>query len=201
RPVISSLAAGSSFFHLTSGYKFVVEAAPENKAPLTISYSRGSSAGSIAPIWFIGSGHVGRSFVFSKNGHLYMSPVSYYASNARWDLSPGYQRYTTLYATRPVTEPCWNCHSSGTRKIAGTVNRYDDPPFEEAGVACARCHGPGAEHARSARRADVWNPAKMPNRQREDLCAQCHFTGAMRIERPSRSLRDFEPGDRLSDYV
>jgi len=129
-----------------------------------------------------------------------MSPVSYYASDGRWDLSPGYQRYANLYLTRPVTEPCWNCHSSGTRRIEGTVNRYDDPPFEEAGVACERCHGPGGPHV-SMRGGTILNPAKLPKQQRDDVCAQCHFTGATRIERPHRSLRNFEPGNRLSDYV
>ena len=74
---ISSLTAGtSSFFHLNSGYKFVVEIAPKNRlAPLPISYSRGDSevVRSMASTWFIGSGHVGRSF---RGGTFHLAIVN-----------------------------------------------------------------------------------------------------------------------------
>src|SRR5437667_4140529 len=47
--------------------------------------------------YFIGSGTVGRSYLFSVDGFLYQAPVSYYSAESRWDLSPGHQRYDHLY--------------------------------------------------------------------------------------------------------
>ena len=193
----------SSFFHSPSGYEFVVNVENNANPPLTISFSKHKSSPdhSISPKWFIGSGNVGSSFVFERDGYFFMSPVSYYSSESRWDVSPGYESYTNLYLTRAVTPECWSCHASGTRSIAGTVNRYDDPPFEEAGIGCERCHGPGAVHAKSGGHAPITNPSKLSGRAREDVCAQCHLTGQIRILRPGRNPGDFQPGEDLAKYV
>jgi hypothetical protein len=193
----------SSFLHSSSDYRFDVMVDKDLDRPLTISFSRqqSMSAQSILPRWFIRSGNVGSSFVFERDGHLFMSPVSYYSAEARWDVSQGYENYTNLYLTRAVTRECWNCHATGIRPIAGTVNRYNDPPFQTAGVACGRCHGRGELHVKSGGHAPVTNPSKLPDRARDDVCAQCHLTGKFRIVRPGCNPGDFQPGERLADYV
>jgi hypothetical protein len=41
--------------------------------------------------YFVGSGRVGRSYLYSLDGYLYQAPVSYYKQKDRWDMSPGYE--------------------------------------------------------------------------------------------------------------
>ena len=96
--------------------------------------------------YFIGSGTVGRSYLYSVDGFLYQAPVSWYSTPAKWDLSPGYQQYDRLFLTRGIEPVCLQCHSSGVQPVAGTTNGFRVPPFREGGVSCERCHGDGDAH-------------------------------------------------------
>jgi hypothetical protein len=145
--------------------------------------------------YFIGSGTVGRSYLFSADGFLYQAPVAWYSATATWDLSPGYQRQNQLYLTRPVESSCLQCHASGLQPISGTRNGYASPPFDENGISCDRCHGSGAEHVRN--RGKIVNPVKLAADRRDSICAQCHMAGETRVTRPGE--KSFRPGDRLSD--
>ena len=101
--------------------------------------------------WFIGSGRVGRSYVFSVDNFLFQAPVSYYSSPASWNLSPGYSGKSSLDLAKPVEEPCLTCHSSRIQLVENTQNRYLDPPFLEDGIGCERCHGDGKRHIAAMR--------------------------------------------------
>src|SRR5260370_7166996 len=82
---MSRLTSGTvSLFHSNSGYKFVVEVAPERRvAAFTISYSRGRSfvAGSIVPPLFFGSRPVGPRFFFFHNPYFFLNPLSLSPTN------------------------------------------------------------------------------------------------------------------------
>jgi len=52
--------------------------------------------------WFIGSGRVGRSYVFSVDGFLFQAPVSYYSSVERWNPSPGYSGKAHIDLAKPI---------------------------------------------------------------------------------------------------
>jgi hypothetical protein len=143
--------------------------------------------------YFIGSGTVGRSYLFSIDGFLYQAPVSYYSAESRWDLSPGYERYDRLYLARPVEVACLQCHASRLRPVAGTQNGFAAIPFLEGGVACELCHGPGEEHIRGGR---IVNPAKLTPERRDSVCAQCHLAGVARIEHGH-----YQPGGLLSEHI
>jgi hypothetical protein len=143
--------------------------------------------------YFIGSGAVGRSYLFSVEGFLYQAPVSYYSAESRWDLSPGYERYDRLYLSRPVEAACLQCHASRLQPVAGTQNGFATIPFLEGGVACERCHGPGEEHLRGG---GIVNPAKLAPARRDSVCAQCHLSGVARIEHGH-----YQPGGLLSDHM
>src|SRR5262249_267426 len=119
----------------------------------------------------------------------------------KWDLSPGYDRYAYPFLTRPVLPACLNCHATGVKPIAGTHNRYGDPPFAESGIGCERCHGSGERHIASARAADIVNPVKLAADHRDSMCAQCHLPGEVRIMRPGAAWSSYHPGDRLADSV
>ena len=149
--------------------------------------------------WFIGSGNVGRSYVFAVDGFLFQAPVSYYSSVGRWDLSPGYAGKLNIDLGKPIEEPCLYCHASGAQPVAMTQNRYLDPPFLEGGIGCERCHGSGEKHVKTHR--DIVNPAKLDAARRDSICQQCHLTGAARVPRPGRGVGTFRPGDLLSDHV
>jgi hypothetical protein len=149
--------------------------------------------------WFIGSGNVGRSYVFAVDGFLFQAPVSYYSSVGHWDLSPGYAGKLNIELAKPIEEPCLYCHASRPQPVAQTQNRYLDPPFLEDGVGCERCHGSGQKHATTHR--DIVNPAKLDAARRDSICQQCHLTGAARVPRPGRGVGTYRPGDLLSDHV
>jgi hypothetical protein len=152
------------------------------------------------PGFYVGSGTNARGYLLSFDGFLYEAPITWYARSAKWDLSPGYQGYSYPYLTRAIAPGCLECHASGVRTLAGTQNGYASPPFLEAGIACERCHGPGARHASSGRREDIVNPARLAGERRDSVCAQCHLSGDVRVERAGKHQHDFAPGDRLSDY-
>lgn len=157
-----------------------------------LQFERGGVAGTRELKWFIGSGNVGRSYIFEVEGFLFQAPVGYYSSARRWDVSPGYEGRTRIELGKPVEEPCLSCHASRWQLVAGTMNRYAEPPFVEDGVSCERCHGA---------HPNIVNPAKLDPARRDSICQQCHLTGAARVPRPGRGAATFRPGDRLADYL
>src|SRR5207244_3539959 len=103
----------------------------KNPAGYRMEFSRSASGveGKRLLEWFIGSGRVGRSYLFSQDGFLFQAPVSYYAPPGKWDLSPGYQQHRFVHLTRAVGEGCLVCHASRLQPIAGTQNGFTVPPF------------------------------------------------------------------------
>jgi hypothetical protein len=145
--------------------------------------------------YFIGSGTVGHSYLYTMGGFLYQAPVSWYSAPAKWDLSPGYQAYDQLYLTRAIEPVCLECHASRLQPVTGTANGYRSPPFREGGISCERCHGSGDAHV--AGHGKMINPAKLAPDRRDSTCAQCHLAGQARVARAGAG--EFHVGDRLSD--
>jgi hypothetical protein len=159
-------------------------------------------AGASVPLdYFIGSNRMGRSFLFQREGYLFELPVTWYARKQVWDASPGYERDSEARFDRPIDPSCLSCHASRIRPVLGTQNRYGDPPFQDGGVSCERCHGPGSEHVRNPAAARMVNPARLEPAGRDSVCTQCHLTGIARIERPGRRFAEFRAGDKLADFV
>src|SRR5262245_57025381 len=137
--------------------------------------------------FFIGSGAVGRSYLFAVDGFLYQAPVSYYSGPGSWGLSPGYQHDDRLYLTRPVEPACLRCHASRLQPLPGTQNGFASKPFLEAGISCERCHGAGEAHivgmksGRTDTLREIVNPAKLDPDRRDSVCAQCHLSGEVSI--------------------
>lgn len=154
--------------------------------------------------WFIGSGNVGRSYLFESDGFLFQAPVSYYTSRSAWDISPGYQRSRNIELSRLVETRCLQCHASGLNPVADFQNKFGQPPFLENGVSCERCHGSGTLHVEKMKKGEggsreIINPAKLEPAQRDSVCAQCHLTGVSRVAR--RIREPFRPGALLSDSI
>jgi predicted CXXCH cytochrome family protein len=149
--------------------------------------------------YYFGSGVAGRSFGYLRDGFLFEAPVTWFAQTGSWDVSPGYASDPTSRWSRPVEPSCLFCHASQTRWRAGTMNAYADPAFDQNGISCERCHGPGSLHIEG--KAAMVNPARLAPARRDAVCAQCHLTGQSRVTRADRQLANYRPGDLLSDFV
>lgn len=192
------IVAGT-FTHQTSGIRYGIERAG---GATYLKYERSGARalrGQQQLHYFIGSNAVGQSYLFAIDRFLFQAPVTFYAAARRWDASPGYETDRGLRMNRPVDASCLYCHASQTQAVFGTQNRFVAPPFQQGGISCERCHGPGSLHV--ARRAKLINPARLTPTRRDDVCAQCHLAGAARVELPGRHLAAYRPGDALADYV
>jgi tetratricopeptide (TPR) repeat protein len=151
-------------------------------------------------LYFIGSGRRGRTYLFAVEGFVFESPVDWYAGQNVWDMAPRYGEAHEIPMNLPAYASCLECHTSGMQPpVQGTENRYAMPVFTRDGVACERCHGPGAAHTNGG--GAIVNPAKLAPDLRDAVCMQCHLEGKVGIDRPGRHAYEFNPGDKLSDYV
>lgn len=155
--------------------------------------------------FFIGSGTRGKSYAIDHDGILLQSPISWYTSEQKWDLSPGYA-FSDLRFRRRVPYECVDCHSGRPTHDASHDDYFPEPVLIEAAIGCERCHGPGQEHiafheAEDAPAIDdpIVNPDRLDPDRREAVCYQCHLIGKARFPRYGRTFADFRPGDRLDD--
>jgi hypothetical protein len=97
---------------------------------------------------------------------------------------------------------CQRCH--GASKGHG----------RDADVAWARETSQGASGVGSVRadagcapgtdecvRSNVVNPGKLTAERRDAICVECHFEGTAAVEQPGKHLYQFQPGQRLEDYI
>jgi hypothetical protein len=200
---LQAALSDTQFVHPASSVKYHIN---KNGADTFIEYERqGTFQGRRKLDFFIGSGNHGRSFLSAVEGFLYQSPVSYYAKDRKWEMSPGYETMDTMKLGRAIRKGCLECHASRLQPVGGTENQYAAQPFLDRGISCERCHGPGEQHIKlmkaGSKTTGIVNPSKLAALNRDSVCAQCHLSGEARIEKPGRSLLTFRPGDALSDHV
>lgn len=159
--------------------------------------------------YVIGSGSFSRSYLVDRDGCLFMSPATWYSAPKEWKLSPGYDK-GNLGFQRPVLMRCLVCHAGRVESLERSPQRVALPSLA---IDCERCHGPGELHARkwdgvvasqgtnSEPDETIFNPVHFDRQLGEDVCAQCHLHSAATVERRGRSLLDFRPGRKLSDYL
>lgn len=148
----------------------------------------------------IGSGANGVSYAVKRGDHLFQAPLSWYAKTKSWELSPGYE-HADYGFNRPIAAACIACHAGRPRVVPLSSGRFLDPPFDELAIGCENCHGPGAKHARSAKAADIVNPAKLPRARAEEVCMNCHQGGDARVLMPGKTEFSFRPGSMLGESV
>jgi Tfp pilus assembly protein PilF len=150
-------------------------------------------------LYFIGSGHRGRTYVFAEDGFFFESPVNWYGLKGVWDMTPAYEGTRHIPLNLPLSPECLSCHTNDLQQpVPGTENKYSSPIITQEGIGCARCHGSGDAHLHGGA---IVNPAKLPASRRDSICMQCHLEGSVAIQQPGRSLSDFKPGEDLQDYV
>jgi predicted CXXCH cytochrome family protein len=190
--VTGGLPAGK-FSHSESRTEYRVEPAG------LVTAARGSLTMQRQLDYFIGSGAAGQSFVYSKDRFLFQAPITWYSQQVRWDVSPGYENDKVSRWNRPIEPECLNCHASQIRSSPAYLNSYADPPFAQPGIGCERCHGPGSDHIQG--KGGMVNPAKLEPAKRDSVCAQCHMSGEVRVDRVGKRWIDYRPGYPLSDFA
>lgn len=191
-PVANNVPPGR-FKHAASGIEYVI--AKDGR----VTTKRVTTKGVEQFDYVIGSGAAGFSYLISRDRYLFQAPITWYSQKKRWDASPGYQNDPVMAWDRPVDPSCLSCHASQLTHIYKTVNRYAEKPFEQPGISCERCHGPGSDHVRSQGKMIV--PSKLDSERRDDVCRQCHLMGEARIARAGRTFAQYRAGDRLGDFV
>lgn len=195
----------ANFVHPKSGVRYRIYREDEKS---WLSFDRpGDPAvnGKRELLYFIGSGHRGRTYLFSLDGFFFESPINWYAGRKVWDMAPAYGNTREIPLNLPAYTACLQCHTSGMqRPVDGTENKYPTPLFTQNGVGCERCHGPASAHTKDPAQSKgiaIVNPVKLPAAQRDSICMQCHLEANVTIERPGRHAYDYQPGDILEDYV
>jgi Tfp pilus assembly protein PilF len=166
--------------------------------------------------YLFGSGHRARVYVYrTPGGEMFELPVAWYAQEQRLAMAPGYDRADHDGLGRRIRRECMFCHNAYPEQAAGSDAQWMPHVFPEAlpeGTGCQRCHGPGAKHVRTVIgnadaatiRASIVNPKRLPPKQRDEVCFQCHLLPAVAVIGPRRLNRgdySFRPGEALSDYM
>jgi len=156
--------------------------------------------------YIIGSGQHTNSNIYRVNGYLFQAPITFYTQKSVWDMAPGFSDGFSSRFNREVGLECMNCHNSYPDFVQGSTNKFTGLPN---GIACERCHGPGALHVKAiqlGRKVDtakaidytIVNPAKLSAELQVDICQRCHLQGNS-VLKPGKSYFDFRPGTKLSD--
>ena len=168
-----------------------------------MSYERGGQdaiRGQRELLYFIGSGKKGRTYLFPDGPFLFEAPINWYSQERRWNMAPGYTGTPEIPMNLPAFPSCLNCHTSGMQAPEpGSDSKFSGKPFLHAGITCERCHGAGDGHQNG--KGPIVNPAKLPAERRDAICMECHFEGTVAVEQPGKHVYDFQPGERLSDYI
>lgn len=152
--------------------------------------------------YFLGSGHLGLTYLYSKKGYLLESPVAYYPNLKTYDMKPGLENISHLPEALTVDSNCLRCHMSGVQPVdAGTEDHYSGLPFLHTGITCESCHGDTQRHVLTKGTAAVINPLKLEPEERDSTCIVCHLEGATNVERPGRSILRYQPGEKIIDYL
>ncbi len=155
----------------------------------------------------LGSGQRGRSYLIDHSNAWLISPVAWYSSRKRWDLSPGYAPENHKRFSREATERCINCHSGGLRGDSTWQERPLRERLIELSIGCERCHGPGEKHVTFRRemqdhqtgRDPILRISDLDPARRDAVCNQCHLQGDAEVLRSGRDHGDFRPGMHLGE--
>ena len=104
----------------------------------------------------------------------------------KWNVS------TKKWAPEPIVDAskeCMACHATGYN--INTVK------WNEPGVTCEACHGPGSLHSATGDKTKILNPGNLPYDRQAMVCGQCHSDGTDKSGGHTFPL-EFHPGDDLN---
>jgi hypothetical protein len=140
----------------------------------------GAAEDHLALDWAFGSGAKGITPVGRLDtGAFAESRLSWYASTASLDLTTGATKFTPQTNSESLGRPlkkeelveCLGCHTTGTS------SDNLEPPRDNMGVRCERCHGPGAEHIMQNPKTPekkIFQPGTLDGVAQAQMCGVCH---------------------------
>jgi tetratricopeptide (TPR) repeat protein len=166
--------------------------------------------------WILGSGNHVRSYLYQTElGELYQLPINWYSRTREWGMAPGFEQADHFGVRRQVRHECMFCHNAYPEVPEGSDQATGLQLFPHElpeGTGCQRCHGPGAQHVRTALggeqdfqviRAAIVNPGKLEPKLRDDVCYECHMQPSVvltSVLRFHRGVYSFRPGQSLAEY-
>ncbi len=173
-----------------------------------MSYARPASgaaesvSGERELLYFVGSGRHARTYLYQQAGGWFELPINWYRRRAGLDMAPAFEDAKTVPAALPVDANCLHCHATEVQApLPEAHNRFSNNPFRQGGVGCSACHGDPSAHLAAGGHGPILNPGKLTPEARDSACIQCHLEGDAVVYRPGRSLAQFEPGGKLSDFA
>jgi hypothetical protein len=195
------LRAGT-YLHRPSGVEYSVSLR-DGKAILgSLGAGKPDESDARSLSYFLGSGHLGTTYLYSIGNYLFESPVAWYAASHSYAMKPGLAEMREIPPPLPMQSGCLRCHMSAVQASdLGTINRYTGLPFLHSGITCEACHGDSKEHVLTKGKARMVNPARLDTERRDSVCISCHLEGDTSVERAGHSALDYRPGDSIADFV
>jgi predicted CXXCH cytochrome family protein len=192
----------ATFVHPASHTEYSVSS-HGNEAVLTYrSLEHPDHAGTWPLQYFLGSGHLGTTYLYSIGDYLFESPVAWYAASQHYDMKPGLAEMDHVPPPLAMQSGCMRCHMSAVQASdPGTMNRFSGLPFLHAGITCEACHGDSEAHVNGAGKSPIVNPAHLNADARDSICISCHLEGDISIERAGHSALRYQPGESISTYL
>lgn len=200
--LVSEKLHPGKFVHSLSATEYTI-APSGNRAELSYrSLTRPEDSGKVQLDYFLGSGHLGTTYLYRIADFLFESPIAWYAPSGGYDMKPGLAGLDHIPPPLPMQSGCLRCHMSSVQASdQGTINRYSGLPFLHGGITCEACHGETAAHVATNGKAAVVNPAKLNPDLRDSICLSCHLEGDVSVERAGHSAVDYRPGQSISTYL
>jgi hypothetical protein len=132
-------------------------------------------------------------FLVKKDDTLFISPIQYNAQTDRW-----VNYHEQDWDKRSWLLKCGGCHATGVDMEKKT--------FNEPGVTCEACHGPGSWHAALPKtavfekRQTIVNPAKLTMGVAVQICGSCHNRGKATQVKGGGWPIGYKPGKALQSY-
>ena len=192
----------TTFVHQASGVEYKLSLLDGN-AVLAYRPPHESGAWTTLPLnYFLGSGHLGTTYLYSIENYLFESPVAWYAASGSYDMKPGLAEMQQAPPSLPMQSSCLRCHMSAVQASdSGTINRYQGLPFLHTGITCESCHGDSQQHVLTKGKSKIVNPARLDAERRDSVCISCHLEGDVSVERAGHSPLNYRPGESISTYV
>jgi tetratricopeptide (TPR) repeat protein len=190
------------FAHASSGTEYKIMREGEQGILMYRSVKDVNNAGQVRLLYFLGSGHLGTTYLYQTGNFLFESPIAWYAPSKAYDMKPGLAEVDRTPPPLPMQSGCLRCHMSAVQAIdPGTINRYQGLPFLHTGITCESCHGDGARHVSSEGKESIVNPARLRAQERDSVCISCHLEGDVTVQRAGQSALNYRPGDSISSYL
>lgn len=189
-------AADAAVFHSHSDLafrngKYLYQIKPKGSAA-QLTVTDGERAITADLVWAFGSGNLGQSYLFQRNGTYRESRVTYFNFLQNLDFTPTRALLAPHDLTEAMSRPvdtsellrCFSCHSLGAN--AGGLL---DTSKATMGITCEACHGPGLKHVQAMEASQlqggigdedgrklIFNPGRLSPGDSIDFCGACHGT-------------------------